>query len=88
MREYTDDLLDEAMFTFMLRPQEFYDNEREGAKEISDEDEFTRQKDWVYDLCCWLSIDCEKRLEMKEFVIDPVWEKIDWGLGSNQNFYK
>ena len=31
MREYTDDLLDEAMFTFMLRPKEFYVNEREGA---------------------------------------------------------
>ena len=45
MREYTDDLLDEAMFTYMLRPQEFYINEREGADMLdtsSNEDDFTR----------------------------------------------
>ena len=45
MREYTDDLLDEAMFTYMLRPQEFYINEREGADmgdSSSEEDDFTR----------------------------------------------
>ena len=45
MREYTDDLLDEAMFTYILRPQEFFINEWEGADmedSSSEENDFTR----------------------------------------------